>query len=126
MRSPEGQEFPQCGLLSRDRAQREDSCGPQRSGPGYRPAIRAAGTGTCDELYFTAIITLEAQGHRTKYTAIAIHGDEATSKKHEEMGFYQGWGTALDQLVALGGRLAGTEWRADARQNGQFFASKSL
>jgi uncharacterized protein YndB with AHSA1/START domain len=30
-----------------------------------------------------------------------MHGDEAASKKHEEMGFYQGWGSALDQLVAL-------------------------
>jgi hypothetical protein len=44
---------------------------------------------------------LEAQGHRTRYTALVMHGDEATSKKHEEMGFYQGWGTVLDQLVAL-------------------------
>jgi len=53
------------------------------------------------ELYFTAVILLEAQGPRTKYTAIVIHCDEATAKKHEEMGFYQGWGTTLDQLVAL-------------------------
>jgi uncharacterized protein YndB with AHSA1/START domain len=44
---------------------------------------------------------LEAVGASTKYTAIAMHGDEATTKKHEEMGFYQGWGTALDQLVAF-------------------------
>jgi uncharacterized protein YndB with AHSA1/START domain len=70
-------------------------------GPGYRPAIRASGGGSCEELYFTAVILLEAQGKRTKYTAIAIHGDEATSKRHEEMGFHQGWGKALDQLVAL-------------------------
>jgi uncharacterized protein YndB with AHSA1/START domain len=52
-------------------------------------------------MYFTAVILLEAQGPRTKYTAIVLHGDEATAKKHEEMGFYQGWGTTLDQLVAL-------------------------
>jgi uncharacterized protein YndB with AHSA1/START domain len=70
-------------------------------GLDYRPAIRAAATGSCEELYFTAIIMLEAQGHRTRYTALVMHGDEATSKKHEEMGFYQGWGTVLDQLVVL-------------------------
>ena len=76
-------------------------CWTSALGPGYRPNIRASDTGTCEELYFTAIITLEAQGSRTKYTAVAIHGDEASSKKHEEMGFHQGWGAALDQLVAL-------------------------
>jgi uncharacterized protein YndB with AHSA1/START domain len=27
--------------------------------------------------------------------------DEAARKRHEEMGFHQGWGKALDQLVAL-------------------------
>ena len=78
-------------------------------GPGDRPAVRVAGTGSGTELYFTAIITLEAQGARTKYTAVAMHGDEATSKRHEEMGFYQGWGTALDQLIAF----AKTLWSAD-------------
>jgi hypothetical protein len=62
-------------------------------------------------MYFTAVILLEAQGPRTKYTAIVLHGDEATAKKHEEMGFYQGWGTTLDQLVAL----AKTMWLSGNR-----------
>jgi uncharacterized protein YndB with AHSA1/START domain len=48
----------------------------------------------------TAIIALEARGNGTRYTATAIHCDEAARKKHEEMGFHQGWATALDQLVA--------------------------
>lgn len=38
-------------------------------------------------------------GGGTKYTAIAIHKDEATRAKHEEMGFHEGWAKALDQLV---------------------------
>jgi uncharacterized protein YndB with AHSA1/START domain len=42
---------------------------------------------------------LEPQGKGTKYTAIAIHKDEATRAKHVEMGFHEGWGKALDQLV---------------------------
>ena len=37
----------------------------------------------------------------TKYTATAIHRDEAGAKAHAEMGFKEGWGAALDQLVAL-------------------------
>jgi hypothetical protein len=52
-------------------------------------------------LYFTAVITLEAQGARTKYAALAMHGNESRSKKHQEPGFYQGWGTAFDQLVSV-------------------------
>jgi uncharacterized protein YndB with AHSA1/START domain len=100
MRSPEGQEFPSAGCYL-EVVPNEKLVWTSALGPGYRPAIRAAGTESCDELYFTAIIVLEAQGTLTKYTAIAMHGDEATSKKHEEMGFYQGWGKVLDQLVAL-------------------------
>ena len=100
MRSPEGQEFPTegCYLVV---VPNEKLVWTSALGRGYRPIIRAGGTGSCEELYFTAILTLEAQGNKTKFTAVAIHGDEATSKKHEEMGFYQGWGTALDQLVAI-------------------------
>ncbi len=100
MRSPEGQEFSGAGCYL-EIVPNERLVWTSALGPGYRPAIRASETGSCDELYFTGIITLEARGTQTKYTAMAIHGDEATAKKHEEMGFYQGWGKALDQLVAM-------------------------
>ncbi|MGH9631793.1 MAG: SRPBCC family protein [Bryobacteraceae bacterium] len=100
MRSPEGQESVNTGCYLEIVAN-ERLVWTSALGPGYRPIIRAADAGTCEELYFTAIITLEAQGTGTKYRAVAIHGDEATAKKHEEMGFYQGWGTVLDQLVAF-------------------------
>ena len=46
------------------------------------------------------MIALEAHAKGTKYTAIAIHKDEEGRRKHEEMGFHEGWGKALDQLVA--------------------------
>jgi uncharacterized protein YndB with AHSA1/START domain len=98
MRSPEGQDYPNVGCYL-EIVPDEKLVWTSALGPGYRPVIRAAGTGSCEELYFTAIILLEALGARTKYTAIAMHGDEATAKNHEEMGFYEGWGTALDQLV---------------------------
>ena len=58
--------------------------------PGYRPSANP---------FFTAIVELEPSGKGTRYTATAIHRDEDGRKKHEEMGFHQGWGTVLDQLV---------------------------
>ena len=50
---------------------------------------------------FSAVITLEPHARGTRYTALAIHADEAGRAQHAEMGFEQGWGAALDQLVAL-------------------------
>lgn len=64
--------------------------------PGFRPAPAATG-----DLVFTAIILLEPHGAGTKYTAIAIHRDAEGCAKHAAMGFQEGWGAALDQLVAL-------------------------
>jgi uncharacterized protein YndB with AHSA1/START domain len=43
---------------------------------------------------------MEPHGKGTKYSALAMHGDEADAKKHAQMGFHDGWGKALDQLVA--------------------------
>jgi hypothetical protein len=48
---------------------------------------------------FTACILLEPHGNGTKYTAIVMHKDEQSRDEHEAMGFYEGWGTALEQLV---------------------------
>lgn len=40
-------------------------------------------------------------GSGTRYTAIAMHTNIEGDKQHEEMGFLNGWGIALDQLVAF-------------------------
>ncbi len=37
----------------------------------------------------------------TRYSATVMHQDEASRSAHEEMGFQEGWGVALDQLVEL-------------------------
>jgi uncharacterized protein YndB with AHSA1/START domain len=37
--------------------------------------------------------------HHCDDARVVIHGDE--KRKHEEMGFHEGWGKALDQLVAI-------------------------
>lgn len=60
-------------------------------GPDYRPN---------ENSFFTAILLLERDGNKTKYTAIARHGNEEKKKQHEAMGFEQGWGICADQLVA--------------------------
>lgn len=52
--------------------------------------------------FMTAIITFEDAGPgRTKYTARALHWTTADREEHEKMGFHEGWGQCLDQLVAL-------------------------
>lgn len=90
MRSPEGKEFPNVGcyleVVPNKRLVWTDALLP-----GYRPSA---------EPFMTAIVTLEPEGNGTRYAAIAIHRDEAGRKQHEEMGFHDGWGKVLDQLVA--------------------------
>jgi uncharacterized protein YndB with AHSA1/START domain len=97
MRSPEGQEFPNVGCYL-EVVENERLVWTDALAPGYRPSK----TSFCgDAPLFTAIIRLEPHGQGTKYTALAIHGNEADRRKHEEMGFHDGWGKALDQLVAI-------------------------
>jgi uncharacterized protein YndB with AHSA1/START domain len=68
--------------------------------PGYRPQNSAGGIPL-----FAVVILLEPDGAGTKYTAIAIHGDEEGPNRHAKMGFYDGWGKALDQPVALAKKI---------------------
>lgn len=44
---------------------------------------------------------IAAEGEGTRYTATARHWDEATTKRHQEMGFVEGWGACADQLKEL-------------------------
>ncbi|HZE98658.1 MAG TPA: SRPBCC family protein [Planctomycetota bacterium] len=50
-------------------------------------------------LTFTAVIEMQAKGKGTKYSALVMHKDPETRKKHDEMGFRDGWGKATDQLA---------------------------
>jgi len=65
-------------------------------GPGFRPADVPG-----EEPAFTCILTFTAEGKGTRYRAHLMHRDVGGRKAHEAMGFHQGWGAALDQLVAL-------------------------
>jgi len=51
------------------------------------------------DIIFTGIIHLEQIDGQTKYVAIAQHADEEGCRKHSEMGFHEGWGICLDQLI---------------------------
>ena len=57
-------------------------------------------------LALTAIITLEAEGNATRYSARVLHKTPADSRKHEDLGFHEGWGTTIDQLAAFAERLS--------------------
>ncbi|MBI5431091.1 MAG: SRPBCC family protein [Nitrosomonadales bacterium] len=104
MMSPEGQKYPNLGCYL-EVIENERLVWTNALLPGFRPAVltpNAVETGT---FFFTATIQLAAHGSGTKYTATVIHADEAGRKKHAEMGFEKGWGTALDQLVAYAKRM---------------------
>jgi uncharacterized protein YndB with AHSA1/START domain len=49
----------------------------------------------------TVTILVEPEGTGGRYTAVALHADPEAKKEHEDMGFLDGWGGALEQLVKL-------------------------
>ena len=59
---------------------------------GWRPA---------EHPFMTAIITLEDHPQGTSYTAHVMHRNGADRAMHEQLGFYDGWGTVAGQLAAL-------------------------
>jgi uncharacterized protein YndB with AHSA1/START domain len=96
MQSPEGNAFPEnpgCILVvePQRRLVFTDGLGPQ-----YRPKAEA---------FMTAEITMEAVEGGTRYRALVRHKTPEDRKKHEDMGFFQGWGTCLTQLDELASTL---------------------
>jgi len=99
MRSPEGQDMPHGAGCYLEVIENRRLVWTSALGPGFRPVKAGVDSEGCDELLFTAIISLEPQGKGTRYVAIAMHQDPASTRRHAEMGFHEGWGKALDQLV---------------------------
>lgn len=96
MASPEGAEMdetPGCVLLAEPerRLVWTDAVGPE-----FRPNA---------ETFMTVDITMEAVEGGTLYRALVRHKSDADRRKHEEMGFHDGWSTCLTQLEALAGGL---------------------
>ncbi|MBO9509667.1 SRPBCC family protein [Thalassospira sp. A3_1] len=50
-------------------------------------------------LALTAIITFTPEGSGTRYRAHVLHRNTEDSLKHQEMGFFDGWGTVIEQLA---------------------------
>jgi len=59
---------------------------------GWRPA---------EQPFMTAIITLRDHPDGTDYAAHVMHRNNADRDMHEELGFYDGWGTVIAQLARL-------------------------
>ena len=101
MQSPEGQQFPNVGCYL-DLIPNEKLTWTNALEPGFRPVMppEASPDHECAEFLMTATILLEKHAKGTKYTALVQHSDAKNRIKHEKMGFKQGWGACLDQLVA--------------------------
>lgn len=95
MQSPEGESFPNVGCIL-EVVPEERLVFTDALGPGFRPT---------EKPFFTGIIELEDAPGGTRYTATALAKDEADSRAHAEMGFMDGWGKALDQLVEVAREL---------------------
>lgn len=95
LRSPEGEDFPNAGCYL-EVVPLERLVWTSVLSAGYRPRPR----GGQFDLPFTAMIELQAQGAGTRYTATVIHGGAEDAERHAAMGFKDGWGAALAQLVA--------------------------
>lgn len=91
MRGPEGQEFPNRGIYL-------------EVVPNQRLVFTDAYTAAwepSEKPFMTAIISFEAAGGQTRYSARVRHWTVADREAHEAMGFHAGWGLATDQLVEL-------------------------
>ena len=97
MRSPEGVEYPNTGCYL-EVVPNQKLTWTSALQPGFRPRNSDDPHGIG---FFTATILIEPAGSRTKYTAIVLHKDEESRKKHEDMGFHQGWAICAEQLAAL-------------------------
>ena len=106
MRSPEGRDFPHVGCFL-ELIENEKMVMTNALEPGYRPASvgKDGATADCADIAFTSILKLKALGGKTHYSIVVLHKDEAGRKRHEEMGFHEGWNTCLDQLIEVVRRL---------------------
>ena len=65
----------------------------------WRPAMP-------EPVSMTAEIVMRDHPDGTDYRVLVRHGDPAARDRHEELGFFDGWGTVTDQLASLAERSA--------------------
>lgn len=95
MQSPDGQTFPNQGCYL-EIVENQRLVWTNALAPGFRPAAVPEGG-----FAMTGIIELADHGEGTRYTATVLHENPAARDRHAAMGFEEGWGKALDQLVAM-------------------------
>lgn len=59
---------------------------------GWRPA---------EHPFLTAVLTFRDHPEGTEYAAHVMHRSPADRKMHDDLGFFDGWGTVIAQLAAL-------------------------
>ncbi len=99
MRSPEGEDMPMQGVVL-EVVPNKRIVTTDAFREGWKP----------QDAFMVAITTFEPEGKGTRYTAAVRHWDEAALKRHEEMGFHEGWGQVAGQLA----ELAEAEAKAEA------------
>lgn len=92
MRGPEGEEFDNTGCYLQV-VKGEKLVWTTTLVEGFRPSSGE------EAFHFTAVVTLTPNGSGTDYRVVLMHSDEEGAKKHSDMGFHDGWGTAFDQLI---------------------------
>jgi uncharacterized protein YndB with AHSA1/START domain len=94
--SPEGDEMdetPGCVLLAEPERQ---LIWTDAVGPDFRPN---------NATFMTADIRMQAVEDGTRYRALVRHKSDAYRQNTRDMGFYDGWGSCINQLEALAGGL---------------------
>lgn len=97
MTGPDGESFPHDGVYLEVIPNRK-IVSTNVFGKGWEP--RTLMTTECD-FATVAIFTFEPEGGGTRYTGRVLHFDEDAVRKHEEMGFNEGWGMVTAQLAEL-------------------------
>jgi len=92
MRGPEGEEFDNSGCYL-EVVENKKLVWTTTLIEDFRPSGEEA------PFHFTAVLTLTANGAGTDYKVVLMHADEDGAKKHSDMGFHDGWGTAFNQLI---------------------------
>ncbi len=91
MRNPDGEEFPSRGVYL-EVVPNEKLVFTDAYTDAWTPA---------ETPFFTAVITFEDEGDKTRYTARALHWKEEDRAAHEKMGFHEGWGQCAEQLEEI-------------------------
>lgn len=91
MKSPEGEEYPNPGVYL-EVVPNKKLVFTDAFTDGWVPAGP----------FMVSIVTFEdLGGGKTRYRAVARHWKAEDLKTHEKMGFHEGWGICLEQLVEL-------------------------